>query len=137
MRLFGKGYRWWKNCLDHHDNMTLPMHNLTGKIANKKRSFLKMDERDLNDHFEELKKEAEPIASWYVREETGEATLRDTYDGLSLPSFFIIRGCAKFCQEKIGVRISITNKVTVMKRPAFDGADATNSLPSWHSYCEN
>jgi hypothetical protein len=67
MSLLGKGFRWWKNCLDHNDNMTRPMHKLTGKFGNKKRSFLLMYESDLDDHFEELKKEAEPIATFEKR----------------------------------------------------------------------
>jgi hypothetical protein len=108
MSLLGKGFRWWKNCLDHNDNMTRPMHT---------------------DHFEQLKKEAEPIATRSVRETTGETTLRDTKDFLFLPSYFTVRGCyAKFCLDKRGVRISTTNKGTVKKTPAIDGEDATNDV---------
>jgi hypothetical protein len=119
--------------------MAIDMAQSIGGERGATSAFLKMYESDLDDHFEELKKEAEPIATRYVREMTGETTLRDTQDILFLPSYFTVRGCyAKFCLEKRGVRITTTNKGTVKKhpQPAIDGEDATNDVPSWQSYCE-
>lgn len=77
MDLLNKGLRWWNDCGKHYRRNTLPQHKLTGKASNRKRKFLEQYEDDLIDHFEELKREAEPIATRYVREVTGETTLRD------------------------------------------------------------
>jgi hypothetical protein len=135
MDILGTGYKWWRGCLKHYNQMTIPSHKLTGKMSNKKRKFLQDFEDDLKSHFEELEKEAEPIATRYVREVTGETTLRDADDSmLYLPSFFTQRNCyAKFCLEKRGTKISTTNKGTVVKTPAVAGT--VNSTPSWSAYC--
>jgi len=135
MDVLSKGYKWWKDCVDHNKNMTLPMHKLTGKMSNKRRSFLSNFEEDLIDHFEELKLEAEPIATRYVREVTGETTLRDKDDtALFLPSFFTQRNCyAKFCLEKCGMKISTTYTGTVLKTPVVTGEQRPS--PSWAAYC--
>ena len=123
MNLLNKGYDWWKTCMDHYKNMTMPSHRLCGRISNNKRKFLSEFEEDLISHFEELKKEAEPIATRYVREATGESTLRDANDKLVfLPSYLTVRGCyARFCWEKRGIKISTTNNGTVEKTAVVDG----------------
>ena len=134
--LLGKGRDWWKSCTDHNKNMTLPNHKLTGRPSNKRRRFLQDFEEQLTEHFEELKREAEPIATRYVREITGETSLRDDNDELLfLPPYLTVRGCyAKFCFEKRGVKISTTNKGAVKKSPAKTGDDV-QSVPAWSAYC--
>ena len=133
--LLGKGRDWWKSCVDHHKSMTLPNHKLTGKISNKKRKFLGDFQEQLEEHFEELQREAEPIATRYVREVTGETSLRDDQDDLLfLPPYLTVRGCyAKFCFEKRGVKITTTNKGNV-KKAAAAGEGEPKSVPSWQAY---
>ncbi|KAG7344887.1 hypothetical protein IV203_032418 [Nitzschia inconspicua] len=104
-------------------------------MSNKKRKFLEDFEETLEEHFEELQREAEPIATRYVREVTGEATLRDGEDGLIyLPPFFTVRKCyAQYCYQKRGVIITTSNKGNVRAAPAVDGEEL-NSFPSWKGY---
>ena len=135
MTVLSKGYRWWRDCVTHHKNMTLPQHKLTGKVSNKRRKFLADFEDDLEKHFQQLEKEAEPIATRYVREVTGETTLRDNDDTMMyLPSYYTQRNCyAKFCLEERGMRISTTNKGAVKATPVTEGVERT--IPSWSAYC--
>jgi hypothetical protein len=134
MCLLKKGYKWWKSCATHNRNMTVPSHKLTGQMSNKKRKFLVDYKEDLESHFGELVKEAEPIATRYVREVTGETTLRDNDDSmLYLPSFFTQRNCyAKFCLEKRGMKVTTNNKGTVKLEPAVAGE--VKRVPSWSAY---
>jgi hypothetical protein len=108
---------FWKSCVDHNSARTIPCHKLKRKTSNKKRKFLEDYEESLNEHFDELVKEAEPIATRYVREVTGETTLRDSKDDLVyLPSFFTVCNCyAKYCLEKRSLRITTNNKGNVIK----------------------
>jgi hypothetical protein len=80
--------------------------------SNRKRGFQEAFDKNLEEHFECLKKEAEPIATRYVRETTGETTLRDKDDYLLfLPSYYSVRSCyAKFCLEHC--RVSNHNQQT-------------------------
>jgi hypothetical protein len=43
--------------------MTVPGHKLFSQPSNKRKGFLKEFEEDLEAHFEELRKEAEPIVT--------------------------------------------------------------------------
>ena len=63
MFLLKKGYKWWQSCATHNRNMTVPSHKLTGQMSNKKRKFLADYKEDLESHFGELVKEAEPVAT--------------------------------------------------------------------------
>jgi hypothetical protein len=135
MDLLLKGLRFWKSCVHHHTSNTIPSHKLKGKLPNNKRKFLEDYQESLNEHFEELEKEAEPIATRYVRELTGETTLRDRQDDLVyLPSFFSVRKCyGKYCLEKRGVIVTTNNKGKVIKKAAT--GDVVNNVPCWTAYC--
>lgn len=133
MELLGKGRRWWNTCKEHADRNTLPSHKSKGKISNNKRKFNTGYAQALKDHFELLKKEAEPVATGWVREKTGETTLRDANDEvLYLPPSMTKRGCyAKFCLER-GVLIKTTNKGNPKQTP-IDGVTSL-PCPSWTAY---
>jgi hypothetical protein len=112
MDILGRGLRRWNSCVDSHKKGTLPGHKLAGMPSNRKRGFQEAFDKNLEEHFECLKKEAEPIATRYVRETTGETTLRDKDDYLLfLPSYYSVRSCyAKFCLEHC--RVSNHNQQT-------------------------
>lgn len=132
-----KGVRFWTSCKKHFDQNTIPNHALAGKPPNKQRKFLQVYEAALIDHFDELKKEAEPIATRYVRESTGELTVRDTDEALVfLPSFLTVRSCyAKFCLEKRAAKVSTNNKGKVTVVRADGGAGEVPTVPAWSAYC--
>jgi hypothetical protein len=123
----GKRRRWWFVCLDHAKNNTLPSHALKGRIPNNKRKWNTLFEEDLKNHFEQLKQEAEPIATGVVRESTGETNLRDADDADYLPPSVSRRSCyGHFCLER-GWRVSSSNKGTIQKTPV-EGMDQKESL---------
>ncbi|KAG7370302.1 hypothetical protein IV203_028048 [Nitzschia inconspicua] len=105
-------------------------------MSNKKRQFLQTYEKELDEHFEEIKREAEPIATRYVRELTGESTLRDGEDNmLYLPPFVTMRRCdGKFCLDKRGMRVITTNNGNTSFVTATPNGE-TKRVPSWSGYC--
>lgn len=140
MDLLDRSYNWWRSCAHHHRTMTIPGHASVGRVANNKRKFLELYQDDLQAHFQEIKAEAEPIATRTVRDATGTTTVRDADEEvLYLPPYISKRGCyAKFCLEKRGVLITTTNKGAIKKAPqnAADHGDdaALNSVPCWTAY---
>ncbi|KAG7353955.1 hypothetical protein IV203_003311 [Nitzschia inconspicua] len=103
---------------------------------------MKDHEPSLKKHFAELVREAEPIATRYVRELTGETALRDGEDDLVyLPPTFSVRGCyAKFCHDEKGMIVTTNNKGTVSVAPAASAGSSEEevvdvAVPSLTSYC--
>ncbi len=78
--LINVGGMWWNTVTKKHckNHTPLPNHKLKGRVSNNKRKWNATFESDLIDHFEELRKEAGPIATRFVREHTGELSERDT-----------------------------------------------------------
>jgi hypothetical protein len=135
--LLGKRRRWWFVCREHAKNNTLPSHALKGRTPNNKRKWNTLFEEDLKTHFEQLKQEAEPVATGVVRELTGETNLRDAVDADYFPPSVSKRSCyGRFCLER-GWRISSSNKGTIQKTP-IEGLDQQEipSLTSYNSFWE-
>ncbi len=111
MDLLNIGYRWWITVTNHCKNHTLPSHKLRGLVANNKRKWNDLFESDLIDHFEELRREAEPIATRFVRELTGELSERDTNEEAEyLSPHWSKRQCYyKFCAS-LGVKVESNSK---------------------------
>jgi hypothetical protein len=85
--LLGKRRRWRFVCREHAKNNTVPSHALKGRTPYSKRKWNTLLEEDLKTHFDQLKQEAEPIATGVVRELTGETNLRDVaYVGIATES---------------------------------------------------
>jgi hypothetical protein len=78
--LLGVGKEWWLTCIKHCLNNTVPDFKLKGRKPNNKRRWDEMYFDSLVEHFEELRKEAVPMATRFVREKTGETTTRDAND---------------------------------------------------------
>ncbi|KAG7361881.1 hypothetical protein IV203_025547 [Nitzschia inconspicua] len=136
MDILAKGRDFWMTCVRHHKEGTYPEHKNVCRMSNKKRQFLQTYEKELDEHFEELKREAEPIATRYVREVTGESTLRDGEDNmLYLPPFMTMRRCyGNFCLDKRGMRVITTNNGNTSFVPATPNGE-TKRVPSWSGYC--
>ena len=98
--LIGKGKDWWRSCTKHAMANMLPSHKLIGRVSNNKRKFDELWGEALDNHFQDLKKEAAPLATRLVREKTGQNTLRDHQDDTLLlgPDRSSKRRCyAQFC----------------------------------------
>ncbi|KAG7348931.1 hypothetical protein IV203_011528 [Nitzschia inconspicua] len=104
-------------------------------MSNKKRKFLEDFEKTLEEHLEELQREAEPIATRYVREVTGETTLRDGDGGLIyLPPFFTVRKCyANYCYQKRGILAGPLSKLK-MRKPTRDICNFCYKFYNMHKY---
>ena len=135
MGLLGRGYKWWLDCTHHHRNMTIPQHKLTGKVSNNKRKFDDDFADDLHDHFVKLQSESEIISTRWVREATGQLSLRDHDEmALRLPPYYSRRSCyASFCLEKRGMKITTSNTGNVVATPLDESQVKT--IPSWRAYC--
>ncbi|KAG7358348.1 hypothetical protein IV203_014936 [Nitzschia inconspicua] len=140
--IFARGYGFWKKCVQHHEMGLFPTHGNCGETPNNKKRFMEDHKKHLEKHFAELLREAEPIATRYVRELTGETTLRDAEDDLVyLPPTFTVRGCyAKFCHDEKGVIVTANNKgtVSVARADSCDGSEeevVDIKVPSLTSYC--
>lgn len=133
-RLLGRGRKWWYACRKHAMANTFPKHALKGREPNNKRKWNQDFDEDLAEHFESLRKEAEPFATSFVREKTGETTLRDANEKLEmLPPSLSKRSCyARFCLER-GWKIFQTNKGNI-KKEAVEGR-TQQTTPSLASYC--
>jgi hypothetical protein len=79
--IIGKGKKWRYKCRNHAISNTLPSHGLKGRVPNNKRKWNDLYEVALEQHFEQLVKEAEPTAVGLVRELTGETSLRNALVG--------------------------------------------------------
>jgi hypothetical protein len=134
---------WWYTCLKHSLNNTLPSHGLKGKTPNNKRKWDDQFRSALEEHFEQLKSEAEPISTGVVRELTGETTLRDADCEVDyLPSHVSKRSCyGRFCLER-GWMITSTNKGVAKAEPMIgreqqDIPSLTAYMSFWNKYHEN
>jgi hypothetical protein len=116
VELLGRSKKWLKECVDHATNNTLPSHGLIGKTSNNRKAFLQVFEDDLVQHFEELRKEASPIATRLVRESTGETTTRDDDDKTELlgPDVTMRTCYSNFCLSK-GVIVSSEKDISGYK----------------------
>lgn len=136
--ILGKGKTFWNTCHSHSITNTFPFHKLTGQPSNKKRMWDSLYEDSLILHMEELRKESGPIATRFVREETGEVTTRDDNDKSEyLSPAWSKRQCyASYCRSR-GVIITTNNKGTITKTllpSAAAGDGVIPSVPSWSSY---
>jgi hypothetical protein len=109
--ILGLGRIYWSTCLQHALNNTLPDYKLKGRTTNRKRKWDATYFDSLVVHFEELRKEAVPIATRFVRERTGETTTRDDNEKVeALPPSFTKRQCYyNYCASR-GVKVTSNNK---------------------------
>jgi hypothetical protein len=121
MDLLGVGQRWWLSVTTHCNNHTPPNHNLKGRPP--KGKWNEMYANDLINHFEELRKEAAPIATRFVQERTpGEITERDTnVDAVYLSPHWSKRQCYyNFCAT-LGVKVVSNSRCArIMSRIIVD-----------------
>jgi hypothetical protein len=133
MDILGLGKATWTTCLTHATKNTLPAYKLKGKKSNMKQRWDEMFFDSLVQHFEDLRKEAGPIATRFVRERTGETTTRDDAEGVEyLAPDFSKRQCYyKYCATR-GVNVTANNKGTL----SFEAIDGMTRLPtpSWSAY---
>jgi hypothetical protein len=129
--LLGWGKMMWTTCLNHARSNTLPGHKLRGKKTNMKRKWDELYYESLVEHFEDLRKEAGPIATRFVREKTGQTTTRDDNEkGEYLPTTFSKRQCYyNYCASR-GVMVTANNKGTL----SVERQPAALPIPSWTSY---
>jgi hypothetical protein len=111
MDLIGAGRDWWKTCLRHALNNTLPEYKLKGKRTNRKRKWDDLYFDSLVDHFKELPKEAGPVATRFVREKTGKTTTRDHNEKVEyLAPNFTKRRCYYRYSLSRGAKVTSNNK---------------------------
>jgi hypothetical protein len=101
MSLLGIGYAWFSTCPTFVKEGVMPTHGLCGKQSNRKRKFAEEGEADLQAFMDNLKQFAEPSATRFVQEATGQIEIRDTEDdALYLGSSWTQRDCYKqYCHE--------------------------------------
>jgi hypothetical protein len=68
---------WWGTCRKHLKKGTVPVHGLRGKQSNRKRKFREEEEVHLIHFFLEIKSFAEPSATRFVLDKTGEKSTRN------------------------------------------------------------
>ena len=96
LSVLGVGYTWFNTCRAFVKEGVMPTHGLAGKASNRKRKFLAEEEADLVSFMDNLKEFAEPSATRFVREVTGQIEIRDTDDeALYLGSSWTKRDCYK------------------------------------------
>jgi hypothetical protein len=129
--VLGIGRTYWKTCMHHAINNSIPEYKLKGKKTNWKRRWDEMHFDSLVEHFEELRKEAGPIATRFVRERTGETTTRDHNEQVEgLPPSISKRQCYyNYCFSR-GVKVTSNNKGNMVIEPTEDSLP----IPSWGSY---
>jgi hypothetical protein len=129
--ILGWGKKMWTTCLNHARNNTLPDHKLRGKKTNMKRKWDEVFQESLLEHFEDLRKEAGPIATRFVREKSGQTTTRDDNEKAEhLPPTFSKRQCYyNYCSSR-GVMVTANNKGTL----SFERQPEALPIPSWTSY---
>jgi hypothetical protein len=69
--------RFWGVCREHIKSGTVPVHALKGQPSNRKRKFREEEEGHLIEFFVEIKEFAEPSATRFVLEKTGQTSIRD------------------------------------------------------------
>jgi hypothetical protein len=72
MELIFARKKWWGTCRDHLRKGTVPVHGLKGQQSNRKRKFRYGEEAHLIEFFAKIKEFAEPSATRFVLEKTGE-----------------------------------------------------------------
>jgi hypothetical protein len=113
--------------------LPLPAYKLKGKKSNMKQRWDEMYFDSLVQYFEELRKEAGPIATQFVRERTGETTTGDDTEGVEyLAPDFSKRQCYYKCCATRGANVTANNKGTL----SFEDIDGMTHLPtpSWSAY---
>jgi hypothetical protein len=132
MDILGLGKLFWETCLRHVRCNTLPEYKAKGRKSNIKERWNAVFFDSLVQHFEELRKEAGPIATRFVRERTGETTTRDdNEDAEYLTPDFSKRQCYyQYCLSR-GVRVTANNKGLMLKENV---GDTSLPVPSWGSY---
>lgn len=110
-------------------------HGLQGKAGNRKRSSESLIVRDLREHFTVLEGFAEPQATRYVREVTGEVTERDNDDkSIFLPTSMSKRYCYKrYCYDR-GVAVKTNNKGVMTTEPRTDFEGEPKECIPYSSY---
>jgi hypothetical protein len=143
MSLLGIGYAWSSTC---HAVSTchafvkegvMPMHGLCGKQSNRKRKFAEEEEADLQAFMDNLKQFAEPSATRFVREATGQIEIRDTDDDtLYFGSSWMQQDCYKqYCHER-GYQVE-TSSVGIIKLIAIGldpDAEEKKSCIAWPTF---
>jgi hypothetical protein len=77
MELIFARKKWWGTCREHLRSGTVPVHGLKGRPSNRKRKFREEEEAHLIEFFVEVKEFAEPSATRFVLEKTGESSTRN------------------------------------------------------------
>jgi hypothetical protein len=136
MDILGLGKMFWETCVRHVRCNTVPEYKLakgSETTSNRKHQWDELYFDSLVVHFEELRKEAGPIATRFVRERTGETTTRDNNEVAEyLAPDFSKRQCYyKYCQTR-GARVTSNNKGSFIVED-IEGVPRL-PIPSWTSY---
>ena len=100
LTVLGRGRKFWNTCKRHAAAGTLPEHGLTGRPSN--RPVDKELQESLQRFFQEIASFAEPRATRFTREITGQLDIRDEADDTDyLPPNFKKRALyGRFCWER-------------------------------------
>lgn len=133
MDIFGLGKDRWNLVSKAANKIFVPGHKLTGKPSNNKRKFKDLFGELLVVHFSNLRKEAGPIATRFVHEETGEVTTRDDCNEAEyLDASLSERACyQRFCGE-LGIDATTDNARQEIFVPL--NKDNEVKVPSWFAY---
>jgi hypothetical protein len=120
LTILGYSRSFWDTCQMCAKKGRIPTHGLTGRDSNRR-----MDDElqvDLHVFFLEMMELAEPRATRFIRERTGQLQTRDTEDDLlQLPPYLSKRGLyRRFCFER-GWRVEITAKGKSVQTKRHDG----------------
>ena len=137
LTIIGYSRTFWTTCKQCAKEGTIPTHGLAGRPPNNSIS----DELSVELHlfFADMQDFAEPIATRFIREKTGELDTRDEDDDvLQLAPSFSKRGLyQRFCYER-GWKIETTAKGNPKKKKRTDEGWAAGEEPldicSWTAF---
>jgi hypothetical protein len=136
LSLLGVGWKWFNTCRAFVEEGVMPTHGLCGKESNRKRKFVEEEEADLEAFMENLKQFAEPSATRFVREATGQIETHDTDDdALCLGSSWTKRDCYKRCCLERGYDAETSSiGVTKLIAISLDPDEEKKSCLGWTTF---
>ena len=136
MNVCGIGKGIWATVYDCVKKKKSPSHKLEGRPSNNKRNMNSEEIVSLRSHFVQLQQYSEVQATRFVREETGEVTLRDGEDkNVYLPPVMTKRYCYKrYCADNgYKVKTSSSGKTSLEEDPSFEGRRRKKCV-AWSAY---